>query len=412
VAVPAGTRDGQLVPCPRCGERFAYRGPTVAGNGTVPPAPAADRPPAGENAVDRLGERLRGASKRSVALVVLVVMVVMAAGGLALALATQQLRRSHDRLPPPDEGVPRVRLVAPADLAGLGYLPPDTDVIAAVHVAEALQEPAGRDFLKRFRPEEAVRDEPEQGPALAGDLEHWTGLALDDLDHVVLGLKVAGGDFPPRTVLVAHTRRRYDDRKVVEALKATRLQSAGRELYRFRLERPPLQPVLWFAGERTLVVALTPEQLAEVPEKPQPGIEPFAAPLQEMLKARLGTGVQAWAVGHADDWERTTAKLALTSLLRDPDRRVLDGVRTFGLALRFDDGLTLTGSCHCADGSAARALAERLVPPEGSDPKRPPLLGSKLARTLKVVREDAWLTLQARGTAAPADTPPATARQR
>jgi hypothetical protein len=403
VAVPAGTRDGDFVPCPRCGERFPYRGPTVEGNGTSP-APAAAPPPT-ENAVDRLGERLRGASKRSVALTVLTVMAVMAVGGLALALATQHFRRANDRLPPPEEGVPRVRVVAPAELAGLGYLPPDTDVVAAVHVAEALQDPAGREFLKRFRPEEGVRDQPGQGPPLAGDLEHWTGLALDDLDHVVVGLKLAGGAVPPRLILVAHTRRRYDAGKVVEVLRATRLQHAGRDLYRFPLERLSLHPVLWFAGERTLVVALTPEQLAEVPDKPRPGTDQLVEPLRELLKTRLGPGVQAWAMGHADDWERTAATLALALLVRkQDDRRVLEGVRTFGLALRFGDGLTLTGSCHCADAAAARALEERLAPPEGSDVKRFTLLDERqagpaareLARSLKVVREGAWVTLQGR----------------
>jgi hypothetical protein len=415
VAIPAGTRDGQFVPCPRCGERFPYHGLAIEGNGT-PPAPAEPGgQPAGENVVDRVGERLRGASKRSIALVVVGVMLVMAAGGLTLALATQHFRRTNDRPPPPDEGATRVRVVAPPDLAGIGYLPADTDIVAAVHLAEALQDPAGQEFLKRFRPEGAVRDQPGQGPALAGDLEHWTGLALDDLDHVVLGLKVGGGALPPRTVLVAQTRRRYDADKVLKALKATRLAQSARELYRFHLERPPLQPVLWFAGERTLVVALTPEQLAEVPENPPPGAEHLAAPLREMLRTRLGPGVQAWAVGHADDWERTTAKVPL-AFLREPDRRVLEGVRTFGVALRFGEGLTLTGACHCADAAAARALEERLAPPAGSDAKRLALLdagqagpvGRELAQSLKVVREDDWLTLQAKANPSTVGAPPRT----
>jgi hypothetical protein len=401
VAVPAGTRDGQFVPCPRCGERFPYRGPSVEENGT-PAAPAPAPPAAPEHVVDRVGERLRGWSKRTLLLIILTVMVVMAAASLMLALATEKYRRANDRpSPPPDEGAPRVRVVAPADLAGLGYLPADTDVIAALHVALALQEPAGREVLRRFRLEALVRGRPEDGRELAGDLEHWTGVAVDDLDHVVVGLKVAGGAIPPRLVLVAQTRRRYDEDKVLTALKAKRVaETKGRRLYQFHLDQRLPEAVLWPAGDHTLVVTLTAGQMAEVPDLPQPGATHQAAPLQEVLRTRLGLGAQAWVVGHADDWERTT----LAFVPKD-DRAALDRVRTFGVALQFGDGLTLTGAFHGADAAAAKRLEERLAPAEGGARKTLPLLGGRagsgpvareLARTLAATREDAWLTLQAK----------------
>jgi hypothetical protein len=205
-------------------------------------------------------------------------------------------------------------------------------------------------------------------------------------------------------VLVAQTRRHYDGGKIVTALKATPVQEAGKRLYRFKVERTPFQAVLWFAAERTLVVALTPEHLAEVPDKPQPGATQLAAPLQEMLRTRVGPGAQAWAVGHADDWDRTTVTLLLATLTKD-DRQLLEKVRTFGVALQFREGWSLNGAFHCADAAAAQALADRLAPPDGSERKPLPWLGARadagpfareLLRTLEMKREDAWLMLHAR----------------
>ena len=405
VSVPGGTREGQFVPCPRCGERFPYHGPTPAENGTAPAvAPLTDA--LGQPLVDRVGERLRRWPKQNVALLILGVMALMAAGGLALALLTQSIRRSHDFQKPPDESAGRVRVTAPADLAALGYLPPETDVIVGVHVAEALQEPAGQEFLKRFQPAEALPEqqgEEGRGPGLPGTLEQWTGLSLGEIDHAVLGLDVAN-QVIPHLVLVVQTRHRYDPEKVQRALRATRSPEPGKQLFRFHVERPPVDAVLWFAAERTLVVALTQEDLERVPETPAPGIGHLTPPLQDMLKTRLGPGDQVWAVGHAADWEKTTAKL-LSGALRRRDRQVLEDVRTFGAWLQFDEGLRLNGAFHCADEPAAEALEKYLARPEGDERKPLRLLGARaenepiareLSRTLKVVRDGAWVMLQAK----------------
>jgi hypothetical protein len=409
VSVPAGTRAGQFVPCPRCGERFPYHGPAPEGNGTAPLPDVLGRPgPAGTTAVqqplvDRVGERLRRWPKQNVALLILGVMVLMAAGGLTLALLTQGVRRSHDYPKPTEESAARVRVTAPADLTALGYLPPDTDVIVGVHVAEALQAPAGQAFLKRFQPAEALPGQPEQGPGLPGTLKQWTGLSLDEIDHAVLGLDVAN-QVIPHLVLVVQTRHRYDPEKVQRELKASRSPEPGKKLFRFHVGRPPVDAVLWFAAERTLIVALTPEDMERVPATPEPGIAHLAAPLQEMLKTRLGPGDQAWAVGHAADWEKTTVKLPLAALRKD-DRQTLEKVRTFGTWLQFDEGLTLNGAFRCADDPAAQALEKYLVPSEGGERKPLRLLGGRaeheavareLSRTLKVVRDDTWVMLQAK----------------
>jgi hypothetical protein len=412
VSVPAGARAGQLVPCPRCGERFPYHGPAPDGNGTAPaaaPLPDALEPSGTAAAVhqplvDRVGERLRRWPKQNVAWFVIAVMVLMAAAGLTLALLTQAYRRGNDLRTPPEESAARVRVTAPADLAALGYLPPDTDVIVGVHVAEARQAPAGQEFLKRFQPAGALPGQPEQGPGLPGTLEQWTGLSLDEIDHAVLGLDVANQAIP-HLVLVVQTRHRYDPEKVQRALRATRSPEAGKNLFRFHVERPPVNPVLRFAAERTLIVTLFPEDMERVPATPEPGIAHLELPLQEVLKTRLAPGDQVWAVGHAADWEKTTAKLLLAAM-RKEDRQVLEKVPTFAAWLQFSEDLRLNGAFHCTDDAAAQALAKYLAGPEGGERKPLRLPGvaaeseavaRELARTLKVVREGAdWVLLQAK----------------
>jgi hypothetical protein len=355
--------------------------------------------------VDRVGERLRRWPKQNVALLILGVMALMAAGGLTLALLTQNYRRSNDLTRPPEESPGRVRITAPADLTALGYLPRETDVIVGIHVAEALQEPAGQEFLKRFQPAEALPGQ-QQGPGLPDTLEQWTGLSLDEIDHAVLGLDVAN-ELIPHMVLVVQTRHRYDPEKVQRALRAARSPEPGKKLFRFHVDTPPVEAVLRFAAERTLIVALNSEDMERVPETPEPGLAHLAPPLQEMLQKRLGPGDQAWAVGHAADWEKTTAKLPLSAVRKD-DRQVLEKVRTFAAWLQFGEGLSPNGAFHCTDEPAALALEKYLVGPDGAERKPLRLLGGRaeneplareLSRTLKVVRDGDWVLLQAKAAA-------------
>src|SRR5437764_9185 len=142
----------------------------------VPPPGVATAPelPARPSASGRDARR----SNRTVAGVVLGLMVLMAAGGLTLALWTQSVRRAHDKgivkrpsrrpaLPPLSGREPAVEVVAPAHLPALGYLPPETSLLAGLHVQELLASPAGKELA----------DAP-LGPAgvRLASVRKWTGL--------------------------------------------------------------------------------------------------------------------------------------------------------------------------------------------------------------------------------------------
>ncbi len=409
VPVGPGVGGGPFLSCPRCGERFVYRAPgmeavqATAEAQAGPGLPGLDREPAREPLLDRVGERLRGSSRRRIALTVLGVMIVMAGAGLALALLTQGFRRANDQPKGSGTANPVVQVTPPAELSGLGYLPPDTDIIAGVHVAEALQDPIGRLILERFRPAQALAEGPDQAAPQLDSLERWTGLRLREVDHIVLGLNITNR-LLPKVVLVVQTRQPYDPEKVRAALKARASPEPGKPLYRFQLEGQRLDAVVWFAGERTLIVGREAEDLQDVPATPRAGIAHLSVPLQTMLRERLGRVAPVWAVGHSDDWDKTAARLLLASRPKEA-RRTLESVRSFGVWLELGQGITLGGAFHCADEKAARSLESHLAPPAGAEPRPLSILGSRpdaeplareLGQSLKVVRQDDWVNVQAK----------------
>ncbi len=182
--------------------------------------------------------------------------------GIGLALLAIQARPVRPPLEPPR---PKVTPTAPADLAALGFLPDDTDLIAAVHMAEVLDDPTGRDLLQRIG----------LGAPGGVDLEKWTGLRLDDIDHAALGLRL-DGDLFTRFTLVVRARLPIDQQHVRDVLKTTARQDIdGRPVYPFVLETglPVLAKVgasAWFADETTLVIA---KSFDRIPLTPKTGID-------------------------------------------------------------------------------------------------------------------------------------------
>jgi hypothetical protein len=443
VTAAPGTAAGQRISCPRCGETFTLRQqvptsvqPASSVVGVTSSPPATLRPTPEEPATDsfrfkvkllsvfllllggillamtwiRLGYQgslevlvLLGIfsamaffwvwffrvprSNRTTALFLLANMVLVAAVGLVGGLATQKDRRAHDaglprrprRWPVPDEPIensPLAATTAPHRLPALGYLPPGTSVVAGVHVAELLESQTGKQLL-------ADPLKVADVELRLGSFEHWTGLKLADLDHVVLGVKIED-PFPPRSYLVARTRHPYDLDKIRKVLKAQRLGGGRRTLYSFEPQGMPLPLVLWCASERTLVVGLLADHLKALPDTPHEGLEQLPEEVRTILKERVGPVGPLWAAGHADHWERTAAG-ALLERLKQEDRVRLRSIQTFAIWMQLDQSVTVTGVFHCHDHEAAHALDDFL-----QTRRR----GATLA--LKSVQDDAWLTVQLR----------------
>jgi hypothetical protein len=229
--------EGQRLPCPRCGATFPYHAAQTI-RADVAPLPDT---PGGLRPRGRLPNWLIAGG-------VLGLMAVMADVGLMYALQTKPERRDRDPKGP------------------LGYVPGDCNVVAAVHVTKALEEPAGRQFLERW----------ELGPTGLGpaNMVKWAGVPLEEVNQVVLGAKYHEGLLPERVVLVVQTRAPYDVNAVRAALGANRQSERGRKtLYRFKFDLVPRlkwerEAELWCPAETILVVSLSPSDMDAVPLNP------------------------------------------------------------------------------------------------------------------------------------------------
>jgi hypothetical protein len=302
----------------------------------------------------------------------------LVAVSLTINLLSGPIRRQSSQLPAePASAIVRVK--TPAQLEALGYLPGDCNIVAAVDVAEALRSPEGQDYLDHLR-----LGLIDLG---SGQIEKWTGLKWEAIDHLALGLKF-DDRLVPRPTLVVYTRRPYDAAALLQGLGATRIPESGhKDRYRFRRDR--WEPVLWCPPEgRTLVYAWTPKDLNI--DAATAGVEHFAPPLRDFIKERLRQPAPVWLAGHSDRWGQTILKAWLLALPPE-DQALLMQVQTFGIWMQFDREATLSAAAACADAAAAKdfkAYLERWAQP--------------VLKDVKVIADGAWVSGQARGSG-PAD---------
>jgi hypothetical protein len=378
---PSGTAAGPRLLCPRCGEAFTARPQQLRGSADLQTIPANAPDIAGVDLdVDR---RLRMRRRnRLVAAGVLCVMGLGAAVGLTYALYSQPERRAHDtRMPHKARGPNLTELpttpavTAPAAMEALRWLPADCNVVAGVQVAELRQTETGRDLLNHL----AQMGKIEVNAAL---LERWTGLKVDEVDQLVVGVK-ADSDFPPRAMLIVRTVRPYDSEVVRTALQAERLPDAnGKTLYKCKPRDGGLAPILWCADERTLVFGLLARHLEAIPAKPAVGLERLSAQVRTLVENRLQAEGPVWIVGYGADWRKTAAAV----LFPQKDADVLGQVHGFAVQLQAERPTTLLASLQCDSPDAARELEKRLLATKPA-----------LDADWKTAREGSWLTLQLRG---------------
>ncbi len=373
--------------CPRCGESFA---PLPQTGVQVPPGLATAPAPPPCSLPILAGKPIR--ANRIVGGIVLGGMLLMALTGLTYALLTQHVRREHDKalprrshrpaLPPlADEG--KVEAVAPARLEALGYLPADTGIVAGIQMRELLASPAGKEL--RDRPIRLGKTELRLGA-----LKQWLGLAVEDVDHAVLGVLVRDtdvADLTPPTHLVVRTSKPYDGerlRKAIEARQPREERAPGggkRTLYTAKVSGLPV--TLWLADDRTIVLGLF-SNLEEVPARAHEGIDHLPSELRSLLRERLPAGTPLWMAGHAEDWKKTWLPTLLAGLPGVPVLARLEQVKSFAVGVFPEKPIKVQGAFRCRDESAARKIAEGELAP----------LAKKQPQRFTYSRDGAWLDVQ------------------
>jgi hypothetical protein len=372
---PAGESEGPRVRCPRCGDSFPYQsgGEVAADNGQ--PAPLSPNPPA---ATARW-------SNRQVAYVILGIMLGMALIGLGYALYTQPFRRANDtRIPP--SAVPAVTNPGSADKPGegadLGYLPADSIMVARVDLAAILREPEGGQLWTKLR----------DGPIgmMFTLLENQTGLHVQEIDHLALGL--SAGEGPRRRLFVVlHTRRPYSAEALARAMASIKPERyGGRLVYRFSLAGLG-DGLLFRLSENTLVLSLgwlpAPlDVLDAIPSKARSGPEAVPAAVRDLVQNKLEHGSLAWAVGQSQANAFAEFSSAFLNL------------KAFAVGICFEAGqVTLRADLQAADEAAGQKLALQLKqrPPQGVTSFK--VLGPEAG--VRDKNSKAWVLVQVRASA-------------
>jgi len=379
---PAPAALGARVVCPRCGEPLPEE--LVAQVGA---AAQRSQPDAPSNFVPAPAPP--GKSKTLFA--VLGVMVVMAVLGAIYVMQTQQYRRGNDfRTQKKNE--PALQSAPAAEAPILGLLPARCNVLADLHVAELLKQPATR----RLFDTDTTAGTSSPIPLLANKLQQWTGLKLGDIEHLALGSEISTK--LPQLVILVQTHQPYSPGKVNAALApATPIKHRQKLLVRFPIP-PAGEGLLWCHSERILALVLCPvaaqlDDLDAIPPQPRSGVEGFAAPLRAALTERLPSASVAWIAGNFDEPPPLSDLLKLAGV-KNAALDMLLQTKTFVVSVQPQSPLTVLGHFRGRTGDDAGKLQAFLAehrwaeaqswkvearPPDPADP------------------ESLWLTLQVRG---------------
>ncbi|QJW96047.1 zinc ribbon domain-containing protein [Frigoriglobus tundricola] len=318
-AVPAGRR----ATCPRCGDAFPVRGemaePATAADAGPPAAPVPS--PASETRSPR--RRVGMWSIRRTALVAL----ALGGIGFVIGLTAYYSPKAKPNGDPPGQPPAVSNTTPPAQLAGLGYLPADYNVVFAVqpgplltYAARTHQEP--RDLLTRA-------GVPAQALAALAALAALDsiGLTLPQIDHVAGGALLGNEGDGLRIAFVLVLKQPLADED--EFLKKLKAKPAAGKKTRFTVELAQLarvSPTVWVFG-------LSDKDLAAVDQGGYgPGGKQFRGSESDGLRQMIGSvppDSAAW-VAADDDREWTQKPLVTTFLPLSPGaKKGLSGLSSF-----------------------------------------------------------------------------------
>jgi hypothetical protein len=303
---------------------------------------------------------------------------MMATLGLILLVLVIQTNPGSDQSPDPLP-TPAVKpAVPPAELQALAYLPGDTDVVAAAHVAEAMHTELGKQAILSVELALALRG--------VGDISTWTGLKAAEVDHLVMGLNGTRG--LSQGTIVVQTVKPYDPAAIGKAFSSSPVdRRGGRPVYSL----PPaggLKRLLWCAGNQTLVIVfglLNQPDLNAVPLKARTGSGRLPAAIERLFADRpLGSGHPFWLAGRLPAAE-FLKHWSVVLPMAGPDRAMPGQIESLLAGLRFDPAVVLNADLEARDVKAAEEV-ERLV-------RRQSIKGIRL--TVQRKPADRWVSVQA-----------------
>jgi hypothetical protein len=308
--------------CPRCDARLPTDASTAVRSGT----PAATAAP----------KTSVGAGNTRTLLVLLSMMALIAIGTAIYIYCSQYIRRGHDFKPMPSTPAPPTA-APPAERALVGWLPAHCNVVAAVHVADLRANPTANKAL-------LSSDGPARIASLSKLLEAQTGLTIDYLDEVVVGMETSG-DYPKIYILL-RTRRAYDLAAVLQHVDRSKAESVrGRPVGRFSAFNI-VEGFVWPVGERMLAIVLRVQQgplveLEAIPQEPREKLAGSSETLRKLVDELPGQSL-AWMAGDVE--KDSLFDLLSVFQARTDGLKALLEAKAFRVSLTADADVTLQGA--------------------------------------------------------------------
>jgi hypothetical protein len=263
-------------------------------------------------------------------------------------------RRGDNGPPQPHMEIETARAVPPAEMPGIGYLPEGTDSVIAVELRPLLEATSqaeandARSGLRRIGIPDSVM----------AALDRAVGVGIDNVDQLVLGLKLKDGSPLNQVVLVVHARQSFSIKSVAERMKALSIARGERTYYRLPATSALPSELLWWApNDRVLVAALLMEHLDAIPSVKRDGLAHLAPRAAKIIGTELANDSYAWAVLDSEHWDFLSMFIPGTDARKvaRPLPESLSLLRTAVLAVRFEPKPMMTARLDFKVESAAES---------------------------------------------------------
>ena len=337
----SGPPPGGRVPCPRCGESVAVQRPDEIGL----PQTSLNGDGGHDVSAAEIDATPTPSGLKPLALIAGAMFVAVAVGiGFWLSDFLKDKPKPDGVKSPPTRAT-----WPPQAVAGLRYLPGDSQLVFAVQPSPLLQ------YAERTNqdPNEVTADGGLPKPVV--DWLSDAGIALDMIDHVAVGVKFDG--IPPFAVLLALREPLADEGRFLQGMQARR--DPDKNTYRVS-GRQLLVPVDMVKVDDTKYLFASDVSLLAAAKKPAEGIGHFSKDLQDSIR-KLSPASFVWLATDDADWtnsEGTRGKslsLLATVGLREGDRwkRFDPKLRATAIGLSLETELTVRVSARYLDAATA-----------------------------------------------------------
>ncbi len=279
--------------------------------------------------------------KKKTLLALLALMLTMASLTVAYTFWTQSFRRQND--------VKKSFVVAeaassvPVEMAALGLLPAKCNILGAVNLVDLRTNPLAKAAF--------LEHSPRSIEWLRERLKDSTGLSLDDLDQVAVGIEMT--DFLPKIFVIVQTHAVYDPEAVLKPFAPAKSQMLRkRPLVRFQLS-PVGDGICWCVSDRHIAFLFRIEpgkldDLEAIPVQPRQKLEGSSEAIKAIVEDRVDKQSLAWLAADLKSAKGLLDLLSLAGARVEAYRPLLDA-KALAINIKTDRDIVVLG--HVLAGS-------------------------------------------------------------